>query len=138
MTHQLHLRGFLRSTSHHWLTGTALFCVAGFLNAAAADEFRTAPAGTFSIAVIPDTQHYHGGKADDRTHGTGPTTNPVFESYAGWIADNLKQQRIAFVSHVGDIVDVNDREQWTIARQMMDKLHGRVPYGISRDFSRQS
>jgi hypothetical protein len=100
-------------------------------NVGLADEFPSAPAGTFSIAVIPDTQHYRGGKADDKTNDAEPVTNPVFASYAGWIADNLKQQRIAFVSHVGDIVDINNREQWTVARRMMDKLHGHIPYGIS-------
>jgi hypothetical protein len=119
------------STSQFWQTGRVALCILALSTAAIADEFPPAPKGTFSIAVIPDTQHYRGGKADENSGKTEPVTNPVFASYAGWIADNLKQQRIAFVSHVGDIVDINNREQWTVARQMMDKLHGRVPYGIS-------
>jgi hypothetical protein len=106
-------------------------CLTMIANVSLAEEFPPAPQGTFSIAVIPDTQHYRGGEDDKKTDGTEPVTNPVFESYAGWIAENLTTQRIAFVSHVGDIVDVNNREQWSVARTMMDKLHGRIPYGIS-------
>ena len=60
-----------------------------------------------------------------------PLSNRVFASYVDWTAANLKQQRIAFVSHVGDIVDINNRPQWTLARSIMDRLHGKVPYGIS-------
>lgn len=94
-------------------------------------ELPPASEGTFSIAVIPDTQHYRGQKTKAEAESETPLTNPVFKAYAGWIADNLKSQRIVFVSHVGDIVDINNREQWTVARRHMDRLHGRVPYGIS-------
>jgi hypothetical protein len=87
-----------------------------------AAKLPPAPEGTFSIAIIPDTQHYR---------GQPDHSNPTFKAYAAWIAGNLKHQRIAFVSHVGDIVDKNNREQWTVARRHMDLLHGRVPYGIS-------
>lgn len=97
----------------------------------AADELPPAPERTFSIAVIPDTQHYRGGKSDSKSGESEPVTNPVFESYVESIVDNLTRQRIVFVSHVGDIVDINNREQWTVARKMMDRLHGRIPYGIS-------
>ncbi|MFT5468020.1 MAG: hypothetical protein ACI8UO_003128 [Verrucomicrobiales bacterium] len=84
-------------------------------------ELPAAADDVFSIAVIPDTQHYKG----------EPLANKVFDGYTDWIADNLVRQRIVFVSHVGDIVDVSNREQWTLARRAMDKFHGRVPYGIS-------
>ncbi|MDG2358876.1 MAG: metallophosphoesterase, partial [Planctomycetaceae bacterium] len=106
-------------------------CIVALNTAANADDFPSAPQGTFSIAVIPDTQHYRGGAANEKPKTANPVTNPVFDSYATWISRNLDEQRIAFVSHVGDIVDVNNQEQWAVARQMMDKLHGRVPYGIS-------
>ena len=96
-----------------------------------AAELPSAPTGTFSIAVIPDTQHYRGQKSKAQPASLEPATNPVFKAYAGWVAGNLEKQRIAFVTHVGDIVDVNNREQWTVARRNMDLLHGQVPYGIS-------
>tara|TARA_B100001123_G_scaffold220140_1_gene248338 strand:- start:113 stop:1162 length:1050 start_codon:yes stop_codon:yes gene_type:complete len=105
--------------------------VVGFASSIFAEELPPAPSGTFSIAVIPDTQHYREQKTKAEPNSTKPLTNPVFGAYAGWIADNIKQQRIVFVSHVGDIVDINNREQWTIARRHMDRLHGQVPYGIS-------
>jgi hypothetical protein len=94
-------------------------------NASTGAEIPAAPEGTFSIAIIPDTQHY---RIDENTK---TVSNPVFESYVDWIAGNLNRQRIVFVSHVGDIVDVNGREQWVVARKLMDRLHGKVPYGIS-------
>ncbi len=97
-----------------------------------AGELPRAPANSFSIVVIPDTQQYRGrgtkGAGEDED---GALTNVVFEGWTDWIAANLDQQRIVFVSHVGDIVDKNNREQWALARRCMDKLHGRVPYGIS-------
>jgi len=48
-----------------------------------------------------------------------------------WVRDHLAEQRIVFVSHVGDIVDKNTPAQWAVARQAMDVLHGLVPYGLS-------
>ncbi|MDP6448189.1 MAG: metallophosphoesterase [Pirellulaceae bacterium] len=95
----------------------------GVVGAVRADEFPPAPAGTFSLVVIPDTQHYKIKKKK--------VDNDAFESYVRWTVNNLRKQRVAFVSHVGDVVDVNERKQWAFARQTMDLLHGRVPYGIS-------
>ena len=89
-------------------------------------ELPAAPEGSFSIAVIPDTQRYRRLKEDDQAW-----ENPTFEAYTSWIAANVERQRIVFVSHVGDIVDLNERSQWKVARQCMDQLHGHVPYGIS-------
>ena len=102
---------------------------------AVAGELQAAPVGTFSIVIIPDTQRYSdGGTKASGKEGSGKEvslTNEVFECWTDWIANNLKRQRIAFVSHVGDIVNINNREQWAIAHHCMNKLHGRVPYGIS-------
>ena len=89
-----------------------------------------APEGTFSIAVLPDTQQYRGRGTKSQPDSTDPVTNTTFDTYAQWIADNIETQRIVFVTHVGDIVDKNVPEQWEVARQCMDRLRGRVPYGI--------
>lgn len=89
-------------------------------------ELPAAPEGTFSIAVIPDTQRYQRVEGNEQAW-----ENPTFEAYTGWIAANIDRQRIVFASHVGDIVDLNERPQWKVARRCMDQLHGRVPYGIS-------
>ncbi len=98
---------------------------------ALAGELPPAPEDTFSIVVIPDTQHYRGVQAKMTPDSTEPLSNEVFDGWTDWIAANLVSQRVAFVSHVGDIVDKNDSEQWALARALMDKLHGKVPYGIT-------
>lgn len=96
-----------------------------------AGDLPAAPEGTFSIVVIPDTQHYNGEGTKSEPNSTDPVTNVTFEAWTDWIAENLESQRIIFVSHVGDIIDRNNRDEWAIARRCMDKLHGKVPYGIS-------
>ncbi len=96
-------------------------------------EERLPPAceGSFSIAVIPDTQAYRGQGTKATPLSLAPVTNAVFDAHTQWIEDNLDAQRIVFVSHVGDIVDRNVPEQWAVARQAMDRLHQRVPYAIA-------
>ncbi len=96
-----------------------------------ADELSAASEGTFSIVVIPDTQHYAGRDTKKEPDSRDPVTNPTFDAWTDWIAANLQRQRIVFVSHVGDIVDKNTPEQWKVARRCMDKLHGKVSYGIT-------
>ncbi len=116
----------------------ALLCVAYVVlallaigDAVRADELPAAPEGTFSIVVIPDTQHYRGGGTKLEPGSQDPVTNPTFDAWTDWMSANRKRQKIVFVSHVGDIVDRNNRQQWAVARRCMDKLHGKVPYGIS-------
>ncbi len=96
---------------------------------AGAESISASPDGTFTVAVIPDTQRYHGpGSGRDET---GQARNPAFDSRTAWLSANLQSQRIVFVSHMGDIVDRNQPGQWGIARESMDRFHGRVPYGLS-------
>ena len=90
-----------------------------------------APEGSFSIVVIPDTQHYRGKGTKSTPKSDAALTNAVFDSYTQWASDNLERQRIVFVSHAGDIVDKNTPEQWELAQRCMDRFHGRVPYGIA-------
>lgn len=121
------LRSPIQGSYIHFVRLVSL-CLLSACQSSLADEFPAAPEGTFSIVVIPDTQHY---KLVSKEGEEPVWGNPVFESYVDWTAANLKSQRIAFVSHVGDIVDLNERPQWRVARDCMDRLHGRVPYGIS-------
>lgn len=92
--------------------------------AAALDQL---PPGAFTVVVIPDTQGYDGNAAK---RAPAATTNPVFDHHTRWIVENLKAQNIVFVSHVGDIVDINNHTQWKLARGFLDRLHGAVPYGL--------
>lgn len=96
-----------------------------------AAPLEPAPEGSFSIVVLPDTQHYLGEGTKIQPDSTDPVTNPIFMNHVAWVRDHLADQRIVFVSHVGDIVDKNNPAQWAVARQAMDLLHGLVPYGIS-------
>ncbi|QDT05037.1 Calcineurin-like phosphoesterase [Rubripirellula lacrimiformis] len=101
--------------------------------AALADDatFTAAPAGSFTIAVIPDTQSYVKQTSASDSDGDAVLRNPIFETITDWIATNRQQQNIVFVSHVGDIVDKNVPEQWNVARQCMDRIHGVIPYGVT-------
>lgn len=91
----------------------------------------SAPKGSFSIVVIPDTQRYRGLDDKHPTDDTVPLTNSVLAAHVEWISANLESQRIAFVSHLGDITIRNTVRQWEIAHRHMDEIHGKVPYGIA-------
>ena len=98
--------------------------------AALAVEPPAAPEGSFTIAVIPDTQMYTGKDANG-SKSKEETANAVFDSYTKWIVENIERQKIIFVSHTGDIVDLNKKGQWAVARKAMDRLHGEIPYAIA-------
>ena len=96
-----------------------------------AAELDTPPPGAFTVVVIPDTQGYRGEGTKATPGSTAPLTNPVFANHIQWIRESAKAQNIVFVSHVGDIVDINNEQQWTLARQNLDGLLGVVPFGLS-------
>ena len=47
----------------------------------------------FTIIVLPDTQYY------------SESFPAVFDNQTQWIADNIEQMNIVFVTHLGDVVD---------------------------------
>ena len=99
-----------------------------------AEKLPPLPDGAFTYVVIPDTQLYRGEGAHvkkGKKPQPGPTRNPAFASRVDWIAANIEKEKIAFVSHVGDIVDFRNAAQWAFASDQMAKLDGKVPYGIS-------
>ncbi len=112
------------------LIAAASFAMSGTNPRADDAQLDAAPVGSFSIVVIPDTQGYTGRGTKRTPDGDAPLANPVFDAHLRWIEANLQTQRIAMVSHVGDIVDRNVVAQWKLARQCMDRLHGKVPYAI--------
>ena len=123
--------------------------------AAAQDSLPPLPGGAFTVVVIPDTQHYvgpgtkiarrgvkfHPGmKAHPyiRTHSElpdgqapGEVANRYLETHIDWITGNAASQNIAFVSHVGDIVEIDRPEEWAVARSQLDRLRGVVPFGLT-------
>lgn len=106
----------------HILLAALVFCLFSCLlisSSSHSQDISPAPSGTFSVVAIPDTQAYSAKNPD------------IFYAETGWIADNLDVQRIAFVSHVGDVVDSNIPSEWGIGLQAMNLLDGKVPYGVS-------
>jgi hypothetical protein len=99
-------------------------------SAARAAELDLPPSGAFTVVVIPDTQGYDGAGTKRTPQSTAPLTNAVFRNHTRWIVEHLRAQNIVFVSHVGDIVDLNNDAQWTLARECLAPLHGAVPYAL--------
>ncbi|MBR4653566.1 MAG: tyrosine-protein phosphatase [Kiritimatiellae bacterium] len=92
------------------------------------------PDGAFTYAVIPDTQGYDGeGRHTKRGRkpGVGPTRNAKFDAIVDWLVANAKSQNILFVTHTGDITDMNNDFQWRFASNAMARLDGVLPYSIT-------
>lgn len=90
-----------------------------------------APADSFTIAALPDTQGYHGRGAKRSPDSSEPVDNPVLTSHLDWLLANREAQRIVFVTHVGDIVDYNRHEEWLVARRELDRLRGVLPFSLT-------
>ena len=67
----------------------------------------------FTVAVLPDTQFY------------SQTYPETFKAQTRWVVANRVAENIAFVSHLGDIVQTgSSTAQWTNADAAMDLLDG--------------
>ncbi|MCL1919583.1 MAG: metallophosphoesterase [Kiritimatiellaeota bacterium] len=91
----------------------------------AQERLEPAPEGTFTYAVFSDSHRYSGGD------GERPLTNAPLVSQVTWLAANLDEQRIAFVTHAGDLADKNTAAHYKLAHDLFARFHGRVPYGIA-------
>lgn len=89
------------------------------------------PDKAFTVVVIPDTQSYHGRGCKATPDSTDPVTNKNLEAQVRWIRDHRADQNIVFVSHVGDIVDKNNADQWAVAKQHLDLLRGVTPFSLT-------
>lgn len=88
------------------------------------------PEGAFTLVVIPDTQSYLGRGCKLTPDSADPVANPNLDAQVNWIREHRQAQNIVFVSHVGDVVDRNNAEQWAVAKQHLDRLRGVVPFGL--------
>jgi hypothetical protein len=80
----------------------------------------------FRIAVLPDTQQYIG----QREGGT----LDMFNQQIQWILDNQADQNIAYVVHLGDVVQGGDvaPAEWANAAAGLYKLGAAgIPYGVA-------
>lgn len=97
------------------------------LGGATGPEMAAAPSSAangepWTLIVVPDTQHY-----TDRSSNVS-----VFITQMQWIADNVAARNIAFVTHLGDVVQHGDRViEWDRAEQAMGILDGVVPYSVA-------
>lgn len=72
--------------------------------------------GSFTIAVLPDTQNY------------SQKFPETFKTQTKWLAENQKARNIACVLHLGDITNNSTDKEWENASAAMAQLDGRVPY----------
>lgn len=104
--------------------------------------------GEVTIIAMPDIQWYSLTAEtipDDREDGRlaeflshfdgGPEAPRILESMQSWILDHATEQRIVFVTYLGDVVErggaPESRPRWEVTRQSLDQVHGRIPYGIA-------
>lgn len=101
------------------------------------------PGPDFKIVQIPDTQFYSEGSAGRADTITVQQLIATFGAQTGWVVDNHRPANIAFVSHMGDIVQKGNNGgnniEWTRASAAMARLenpvttllaHG-VPFGLA-------
>ncbi len=82
------------------------------------EEPMSFTAGSWSMAVIPDTQNY-----------TNSSKNaPIFNTITEWIAANKNTRNIQTVLHLGDITNDNTPKQWERAKSALSVLDDSVPY----------
>src|SRR6188768_3057628 len=75
--------------------------------------------GSWTIAVLPDTQYY------------AQTYPQHFDAQTTWIAEHATSHNIRFVLHEGDITNQNVVAQWDNALHSMNILNGVVPYAMA-------
>lgn len=81
------------------------------------ERFPSEREGTWTFAVLPDTQIYTKAYPE------------LFEAQTRWIAENAERHRILFALHEGDIVNDNADAQWEVAARALGRLEeGRVPF----------
>lgn len=78
------------------------------------------PPENFTLVVLPDTQLY------------SESYPSVYDNQTQWIVNNAGSMKTVFVTHEGDVVNVNGQTiQWQRANSSMSKLDGSVPWGIA-------
>jgi hypothetical protein len=76
--------------------------------------------GSFTIAVLPDTQYYSESYPD------------TYLAQTRWIVEQQKDRNIACVLHLGDITNCNTKEEWENASKAMAQLDkARIPYFLT-------
>jgi len=74
--------------------------------------------GSWTLAVLPDTQHY------------SQSYPGLFYAQTAWLAEQRSARNIAFVLQLGDITNNNTPEEWVNARAAMRQLDNVLPYAL--------
>ncbi|MCK4683498.1 MAG: metallophosphoesterase, partial [Pirellulales bacterium] len=82
----------------------------------------------FTIAVLPDTQFYCDCRLKLSAKWGNGDLRRYFFAQTKWVRDNQKRLNITFLVHEGDIVQADAPEEWSIAKEAMSVLDGKVPY----------
>lgn len=72
-------------------------------------------AGSFTVAVLPDTQHY------------SEKYPETFLAQTRWLVEKKAERNIAAVLHLGDITNRNTPAQWQNALRALKQLDGHLP-----------
>ena len=89
-----------------------------------------APGPDFTLVTLPDTQFY--------SENLGGTRAAIYHSQTQWIVDQRVARNIAFVSHMGDVVQTGDNGgnpiEWLVADAAMARIEDNAAtltaYGI--------
>jgi hypothetical protein len=98
--------------------GLALYLFAAIAAPAAGEALPIAP-GSWTLAILPDTQIY------------AQSYPQHFNAQTQWIRDHAASHNIKYVLHEGDITNNNNVPQWNNALASMNILNGAVPYAIA-------
>lgn len=85
---------------------------------AAAQVDAIAP-GSWTLAVLPDTQVY------------AESFPQHFDAQTQWLVDNAESLNLKFVLHEGDVTNHNNTPQWDNAHGSLSILDGQVPYAVA-------
>jgi hypothetical protein len=87
--------------------------------APAAGEALPIDEGSWTLAILPDTQIY------------AQSYPQHFNAQTQWIRDHAASHNIKYVLHEGDITNNNNIPQWNNALASMNILNGAVPYALA-------
>jgi len=85
---------------------------------AGAVEFEPITPGSFTIAILPDTQHY------------SQKYPQIFAAQTQWLVEHKSQYNIQMVLHEGDITNAKTTAEWSVAKAAMDLLNGNPSQGV--------
>lgn len=96
------------------------------------------PGPDFTIVAIPDTQYYSENIGRYSVNGSSGARATIFNAQTQWVLDNKAARNIAFVSHMGDLVQNGDNggddTEWRNATAAMGLLENPVnaarAYGV--------